>query len=206
MNGSRTLSERLPCEAGPGRPGLRKTRFPFGIGILAGLLLWATPAHGQSGEQGGEGRAGAEPPGSEVAEGAEPAGNDRVAQRPDRRVYAGMWTFHFRWQESGIKRNPVLALSWNGVFVGTFVNTYEVRTFTAGYQEELLEVEVSGVRLGLGYRAGLMTGYDERLHPLADRSPVFPLVQGRLNADTRWGGFEVTYAGIIATGAVYLRF
>ncbi len=189
------------------RPGRNTTRFLRGAGVAGALVTGLTigvclPAPGYALQD-------APPDPASVEEGSAeeaPAGDSSSVKKPDRRLYLGMWTFHFRWQESGIKRNPVLAFSWNGIFVGTFVNTYEDRSFTAGYQGEILTAQLGEVRLGLGYRAGLLSGYDERLHPFAGRSPVFPLGQARIAADTRWGGFEVTYAGIIATGAAYLRF
>lgn len=174
----------------------------MGVGILWGSPLPADSQHVAAavGKQEARSASGDAPGTTETgAEGS-------ASQRSDRRLYLGMWTYHFRWQESGIKRTPVLGLSRDGVFLGTFVNTYGKRSFAAGYHGELLGMDIGGLNLGLGFRVGAMTGYDERLHALAGKSPVFPLAQARVAADTRLGGFEVTYAGIIATGAVYLRF
>jgi hypothetical protein len=55
------------------------------------------------------------------------------------------------------------------------------------------------VSVRLGYRAGLVTGYDERLFPLAGATPVLPLLQPLIAFDANRWGLELSYAGVIAS-------
>jgi hypothetical protein len=60
--------------------------------------------------------------------------------------------------------------------------------------------------VGLGYRAGLITGYDERFIPLAGKTPVVPLVQPLFLVDGQRLGLELSYSGVIASAALNVRF
>ncbi len=126
--------------------------------------------------------------------------------RVERRLYTGMWTVHFRDRERGIDSNHLLGVSWGRYYAGTFVNSYDRRAYTAGVQGTMVRWTPGAVGLGVGYRAGLVTGYDERFVPIARITPVLPLVQPRVNFDVRRIGVEFTYSGVIASAAMNYRF
>jgi hypothetical protein len=67
----------------------------------------------------------------------------------------------------------VQASGWLG---GIFLNSYDRLSFIAGIERGWAEADVGGVVLGAGYRAGLITGYDEQLASWADETPVLPFV------------------------------
>lgn len=128
------------------------------------------------------------------------------AQVVDRRLYVGMWTVHFRDPGRGVENNWLLGLSWRGLFGATFVNTFGNRAYSAGYQGMLVSWKAGAGSLGLGYRVGLVTGYDERFMPLAAKTPVVPLVQPRLTLDGKRLGAEVSYSGVVASAGFNVRF
>lgn len=124
----------------------------------------------------------------------------------DRRVYIGMWTVHFRDPGRGVENNWLLGASWRGFYGATFVNTFGDRAYSAGYQGILVRWNPGAVSLGLGYRVGLITGYDERFMPLAGKTPLIPLVQPRLTLDGKRLGLELSYSGVVASTGFNVRF
>ena len=139
--------------------------------------------------------------------GARPAGALLGNGDPDRRVYAGMWTFHFRDPGRGLDNNWLVGMSWGKLYGATFVNSFGRRAYSGGVQRVLARWEPGIVSLGLGYRAGLVTGYDERLFPLAGKTAVLPLIQPLLNVDGRASrlGLELSYSGVVASAALNVR-
>lgn len=59
-------------------------------------------------------------------------------------------------------------------FAATFVNSYDDRSFIVGLERYWFTGRASVMKFGLGYRAGLLTGYDERLMAVAKYTPVLP--------------------------------
>lgn len=123
-----------------------------------------------------------------------------------RRLYVAMWTFHFREPDRALDNNWLLAISWGRVYGATFVNSFGRRAYSAGVQQNMARWNLRLVRIGLGYRAGLVTGYDERLFRLAGRTPVLPLVQPLIDLDfVNRLGWELSYSGVIASAALNVR-
>lgn len=127
-------------------------------------------------------------------------------ERTERRLYVGMVTLHFRDLDRGLDNNWLLGLSWGRIYGATLLNSFGNRSYTAGIQGTMKQWGPSKSAIGVGYRAGLITGYDERFIPLAGKIPVLPLVQPLLRVDGRRLGVELTYSGIIASGALNVRF
>jgi hypothetical protein len=133
---------------------------------------------------------------------------DQVATPAERRFYVGMWTFHFRDMERGLDNNWVLGMSWGKIYGATFINSFGRRAYSVGLQENVAQwrpgiVPVSSV--SLGYRAGLITGYNERLFRLAGETPVLPFVQPLINLDANRLGLELSYVGVIASAVLTVR-
>jgi len=132
--------------------------------------------------------------------------NGRTPRLADRRIYAGMWTVHFRDLERGLDSNWLVGVSVGTVYGATFINSYGRRAYSAGLQHgaKVFTAEPLAVRAGL--RAGIVTGYDERFLAIAGRTPVIPVVQGILSVERSGTGFEFSYSGIIASAALTARF
>jgi hypothetical protein len=93
-----------------------------------------------------------------------------------RRVIPAFWRTHpfdQRFPELAYTRGVgVQASGWLG---GAFLNSYDRLSLVAGVERAWAEGGVGrSARMGVGYRAGLLTGYDERLASWADETPVLP--------------------------------
>jgi len=133
------------------------------------------------------------------------AENATSGSAADRRLYVGMWTIHFRDLDRGLDNNWVLGLSWGRFYGATFVNSFGKRAYSLGVQRTVARWDSRIVSAGLGYRAGLVTGYDGRLFHLAGETPVLPLVQPLITLDTNRLGLELSYAGVIASAGLNVR-
>lgn len=74
-----------------------------------------------------------------------------------------------------VTRTSGFALQYSHWFAGTFINTFGDRSFIAAIERHWVTADRGAVDFGLGYRVGLITGYDERLFSLAGHTPVLPL-------------------------------
>jgi hypothetical protein len=121
------------------------------------------------------------------------------------RVYLGMWTSHVREPARGLDANSLIGLAVRGYYGATFVNSYGNRAFAAGIQRTITARQGRAVRSALGYRAGLVTGYDERFLPVAASVPAIPFAQVVGSLDHRSLGVELAYAGVVASLLVNWR-
>lgn len=92
-----------------------------------------------------------------------------------RRWIPGLWGMHFFDRQSlelfWTRGGGVQVDSW---FAAAFVNSYDALSLTAGLERDWLDAQVAGLGVGVGYRVGLLTGYDGQLIELADKTPVLP--------------------------------
>lgn len=129
-----------------------------------------------------------------------------VTPRPrDVRLYVGMTTLHFEDVGAGPSNDRLVAVSWGRYYAATFINTFGVRSWSAGVQGEFRRRGAPVGALSLGYRAGLITGYDERFIELAGRTPVLPLLQPLLTVQRSRLGLELSYSGVVASLGVFVR-
>jgi hypothetical protein len=134
-----------------------------------------------------------------------PAENTRSGKTVERRLYVGMWTIHFRDLERGLDNNWLVALSWGRIYGGTFINSFGKRAYSVGMQRSVARWNLRIVSAGVGYRAGLVTGYNERLFRLAGETPVLPFVQPLIMLDANRLGLELSYSGVIASAGLNVR-
>jgi hypothetical protein len=122
------------------------------------------------------------------------------------RIYVGMWTAHLRDLRRGFDNNWLVGVVWRGYYAGTFVNSYRRRAFTAGIQGAIVRGENGAIVPGVGYRLGLVTGYDGRFSAIATKTPVLPVAQ--LLGDVQVGptGVELGWAGLVASLGPKFRF
>lgn len=182
--------------------GLPIVIFARPLPLLLSLLLLGASTVGAQQADGGE-------------EGVGPEGADErsrhawiIGREPDRRrLIAGMWALHpFEPQFPEMDHTRGFGAQVSQWFVATFVNSYEERAFVAGLERYWLQERVSVVDFGIGYRIGIVTGYDERLFALAGHTPLLPF--GGLLAWTEVGpvGVDVFYVYRAITFEGSLRF
>lgn len=137
-----------------------------------------------------------------------------IAQDPDPptgsssrlRIYVGMWSTHIRDLGRGISNNWLVGLGWRGLYGGTFVNSYGNRSFTAGIQRTVARGEHNAVVPSLGYRLGVVSGYDERFMSIASWAPVLPMAQLLGSLEAGRTGLDLGWAGLVATMGPHFRF
>ncbi|HUE96197.1 MAG TPA: hypothetical protein VMN39_06035 [Longimicrobiaceae bacterium] len=121
------------------------------------------------------------------------------------RLHIGMWTSHLGNVSKGLDANWLVAMGWRGLYGGTFVNSFGRRAFAVGIERPLVRDDGGGVNTGLGYRFGLVTGYDERLIGLAAKTPVLPALQVMGDVAVGRTGLELAWAGKVATMSPFMR-
>ena len=136
---------------------------------------------------------------------APPKGAGDGGTAADRRLYFAMWTIHFRDLERGLESNGLLAVSWGRIYGATFINSFGERAYSAGVQGPIARWDSRIVSVGLGYRVGLVTGYDERFIRLAGKTPVLPLLQPLITLDVTRVGLELSYSGVVASAGLNVR-
>jgi hypothetical protein len=99
-----------------------------------------------------------------------------VGERPDRRrVIGGLWALHpFEPQFPEMDWTRGFGVQFSQWFAATFVNSYDGRSFIFGLERYWLRGRRGVIDAGVGYRLGVLTGYDERLIPLAGYVPILP--------------------------------
>ncbi len=73
-----------------------------------------------------------------------------------------------------LQYTPGLALQASGWLGAVFMNSYDALSLLAGVERAWLAGRTGSLAMGLGYRAGLVTGYDERFLAIAKDTPVLP--------------------------------
>jgi hypothetical protein len=122
------------------------------------------------------------------------------------RLYFGMWTMHLRHDVGTLDNNWAIGLAWHGFFGATFVNSFGHRAFTGGLQRTIVSTRPAAIGASIGYRLGLVTGYDGRFIPLARKTPVLPLVQPFVSIDVTHVSVEVSYTFVVMSTAISYRF
>ena len=122
------------------------------------------------------------------------------------RVYFAMWTTHLKYDVITLENNWTLGLSTRGYFAATFRNSFDRRAFAAGLQRTLVSTRDRPVDLSVGYRLGLISGYDGRFMRIARDTPVMPLIQPFVTLEAGRLGVEVSYTFVVVSAALSFRF
>lgn len=125
---------------------------------------------------------------------------------PHDRILLGMWTFHpFGDDPYPREANNGLGVQFRSLFAFTCVNSFDKRTYAVG-----LERAWGGARRGpygvmLGFRIGLIHGYDTELFRIAGETPILPFAGtvalfrvGPLGGEVSW-----VYQAVSVVGAVF---
>lgn len=121
------------------------------------------------------------------------------------RIYFGMWTSHVRDPSAGLDGNSLIGLAYHGFYGATFINSYGDRSVAAGIQRSFTSPKEGTLTTALGYRVGLVSGYDERLVGIARKVPVLPFVQLVGTMDHGKLGIELAYSGLAVSILVNWR-
>ncbi len=121
-------------------------------------------------------------------------------------VLMGMWSIHLKGSgeyfgsgESN-EQNKLIAMVYNGIGAGTFINSHGDRSWFIGLGREVYSRDLAeNTRFDIGYRLGPMYGYDDTLPNICDIS-VF--AAGTLGFSWYKFGFDVIVIpiGVIAGG------
>jgi hypothetical protein len=117
-----------------------------------------------------------------------------------------MWTFHpFGDDPYPQDANNGLGIQYRGLFAFTCVNSFERRTWVVGVERVWAEGRRGPAAFMLGYRVGLIRGYDTRLFQVAGETPVLPFAGtvalfrlGPLGGEVSW-----VYQAVSLVGAVF---
>lgn len=117
-----------------------------------------------------------------------------------------MWTLHpfgedpFHWQT-----NNGLGLQFRGLFAFTCMNSFDKRTYVAGTERVWFEIQGRDLAVMLGFRFGLIRGYDTELLQIAGETPVLPFAGtvalfrlGPVGGEVSW-----VYQAVSLVGAVF---
>ncbi|MEX2048728.1 MAG: hypothetical protein WEB90_04050 [Gemmatimonadota bacterium] len=210
LNG--TGAERLPWRPDTARrPSVAALVWTQGLALVLVLVLGAAPLGAQCVPE--LGRPCAEPdtavgvvaevPGAPDSVGEATQGTGILGRTNNRRrIIPALFVLHpfYKFPEVSWSRGVgIQASPW---FFAGFMNSYDRLSIIAGVEREWFARRVRDVRFGLGYRAGILTGYDERLLALAATVPVLPfggllawVDLGRVGIDTFYVYKAITVEG-----------
>jgi hypothetical protein len=127
-----------------------------------------------------------------------------VGQTADDTIYLGMWSYHFIDNEDDYETtHNLVALTYRGIFLGTFENSLDDRTWGAGVQRDMYRTELGIFSMEIGYRLGLLYGYDSM--QVADTG-LFPLLQVYSDLHYEHVGVQLAWAGSTVTAGFFFRF
>lgn len=122
------------------------------------------------------------------------------------RLIPVMWTLHLDDPDEGWSNDRTVALIYRGFYAGTFRTTHGPRAWTLGVERSWIRAEHGRLAASLGYRAGLVYGYDERLGWMAGKYPVLPFAQPFVYAGVGPIGLDVAYTWVVLSITAGVRF
>jgi len=125
---------------------------------------------------------------------------------PQDRLLFGMWSYHLRDLSSGAPSNGLMGLVYDGFMAATFITTHGPRGYALGVERTWISQSLGPTELMIGYRAGLVHGYDHRLFRLAEISPVIPFLQPVLFMRGGRFTFDATYTYVVVSFTAGFRF
>jgi hypothetical protein len=122
----------------------------------------------------------------------------------------GMWSYHLKKEQDDMdnSRNDLVGFGYRGMFVGTLINSQRRRSYVVGLQRYWhTEKFQHDLTWQVGYRLGLIYGYDRRFGRIAEQIPVLPFPQ--VISDLTWKqhfGWEISYTWVVVSTSFYYRF
>ncbi|MGC1952945.1 MAG: hypothetical protein WA970_10320 [Gammaproteobacteria bacterium] len=117
--------------------------------------------------------------------------------------YLGMWSHHFLKDNDQYETtNNLIGISYGGYYFGTFVNSYDDRTWSGGVQRDVYGSRWRRLNLESGYRAGLLYGYDTIT---LGNTKLGPLFQVYADVSYRQFGLQFSWALEVVTAGFFVR-
>lgn len=122
------------------------------------------------------------------------------------RLLPAMWTLHVHHMDEGLSNDSLLGLIHSGFYAASFQTTHGPRAYTVGFERDWISGSSGPLGGMLGFRAGLVYGYDGRLGWMAEAVPILPFAQpvayGRLGPLAA----DLTYTWVVISLTAGLRF
>ena len=122
------------------------------------------------------------------------------------RLLWGMWTVHLDDLDDGWSNDGTVAVVYRGYYAGTFQTTHGPRGWTAGFERLWLSGDWKWVGAMVGFRTGLVYGYDRRLGWMAEKYPILPFAQPVVYARLGPLTADFTYTWVVASLTAGVRF
>jgi hypothetical protein len=118
-------------------------------------------------------------------------------------LYLGMWSHHFLGaNEEYQTQNDLFGISYAGYYIGTFINSFDDRSWSGGVQRDVYGTWWRRLNLDAGYRAGLLYGYDTLTFPGTKLGPLF---QVYADVSYRQFGLQFSWAWEVVTAGFFVR-
>lgn len=126
-------------------------------------------------------------------------------------LYLGMWSFHLSLLlESSADeqwKNQLFAISYAGFMGGTFINSFNERSYVFGVNRSLIETgDKTGFSTNFGYNLAVVHGYDERLFAFAGKIKYLPFIRAFYDLTWKWFGVEFGYSWVVFTGGFIIHY
>lgn len=122
------------------------------------------------------------------------------------RLLPAMWTLHIHHVDDGLSNDSLLGVVYDGLYAATFQTTHGPRAYTVGLERQWVSVDRGAIGGMLGFRTGLVYGYDGRLGWMAEALPILPFAQpvvyGRVGPLTA----DFTYTWVVVSMTAGVRF
>ncbi len=173
--------------------------------LALGLFAGTDPVRAQSNDSASTSGEAAEESPAEATPGSSWWTAWTTASQEDRLIWS-MWTIHVYRVGDGWQNDRTVALIYDGFYGATFRTTHGPRAYSLGVERSWTSGSAGPFSGMVGYRAGLVYGYDHRLGWLAEKYPILPFVQpvvyGRLGPLT----VDFTYTWVVMSLTAGLRF
>lgn len=126
-------------------------------------------------------------------------------------LYLGMYTNHWnrgRFGTWNISNNETFGICIKGLMISKSKNSFHDDMYALSIQRNIYKKYFTNsgiVGATLGYRVGLVHGYDSRLIALARYTPVLPFASFLVNLEYGFFGAELAWTGIVLSGLLYFK-
>jgi hypothetical protein len=122
-------------------------------------------------------------------------------------LYLGMWSAHLNDPNFDVSNNWLIGYNFRGYFLGTFINSYNQRSWATGVQRSVWSIgKLDSLNTSLGYRLGLMTGYQNRFPQFYRNSPIIFFPEFYANVAFDYIGVQISYSWTVVTAGFFIRF
>lgn len=122
------------------------------------------------------------------------------------RLLPAQWTIHLNHLDDGHSNDSLYGVIWRGGYVATFDTTHGGRAYSVGVERDFVSGSLGPLGGMLGFRAGLVYGYDGRLGWMAEALPILPFAQPVVYARFGPVAADVTYTWVVMSLTAGIRF